>query len=213
MFETTSISGLIELGLGGCQGTWQFISARLLITPDLLHELADDRESAFWVLLWVVLRYTKHNLSPAKLAKRLKMFDEADWECGKWSGGDEKAHVLRQARPFENIQFAERPALPELLRDLVRILSVRYKEKPSLDNEGIQDPAQVAILDARHNDALAALDSTDWLIKTLRNAASKDGWPINDESSRQIIGDTGPGFRRKYRDEDTAQPSSKKHKT
>jgi len=91
MFETTSISGLIELGL-------------------------DDRESAFWVLFWVVLRYTKHNLSPAKLAKRLKMFDEADWECGESSGGDEKAHVLRQARPFENIQLQNAPPYPNFFR-------------------------------------------------------------------------------------------------
>ncbi|KAF9514248.1 hypothetical protein BS47DRAFT_1343410, partial [Hydnum rufescens UP504] len=54
-------------------GTWQFISARLLISPSLPHELADDRESAFWVLLWVSLRYTNYNLSPDELARRLKM--------------------------------------------------------------------------------------------------------------------------------------------
>lgn len=39
------------------QGTWQFMSMRLLGQPNKKHTLQDDLESFFWVLLYVIIRY------------------------------------------------------------------------------------------------------------------------------------------------------------
>ena len=43
------------------QGTWQFISTRLLQRPGLGHTLTDDLESHFFVLMWVALHWVKHD--------------------------------------------------------------------------------------------------------------------------------------------------------
>jgi len=80
-------------------GTWQFIPARLLMAPSLVHELADDPESAFWVLLWLLLRYTEHNLSPDELADDLRMFDKTHWVNGASKGGNLKERVISSNLP------------------------------------------------------------------------------------------------------------------
>ncbi|KAG7085463.1 hypothetical protein E1B28_003024 [Marasmius oreades] len=45
-------------------GTWQFMSAKLLAnTSAPVHELADDLESFYHVLVWVVLRFPPHPMT------------------------------------------------------------------------------------------------------------------------------------------------------
>ncbi|KAF8222203.1 hypothetical protein L208DRAFT_1082801, partial [Tricholoma matsutake] len=54
-------------------GTWQFIAARLLQAREsVTHTPADDWESFFHVLSWVVLRFTKHGLDSARLTYELR---------------------------------------------------------------------------------------------------------------------------------------------
>jgi hypothetical protein len=43
------------------QGTWQFMSTRLLTRPGSVHELCDDLESLWFVLLYEGLHFVKHN--------------------------------------------------------------------------------------------------------------------------------------------------------
>ena len=43
------------------QGTWQFMSTRLLSKPGKVHELCDDLESLWFVLLFEGLHFAKHN--------------------------------------------------------------------------------------------------------------------------------------------------------
>jgi len=43
------------------QGTWQFISTRLLQCPGAKHTLSDDLESHFFVLMWAALHWVKHD--------------------------------------------------------------------------------------------------------------------------------------------------------
>jgi len=43
------------------QGTWQFISTRLLECPGSKHALSDDLESHFFVLMWAALHWVKHD--------------------------------------------------------------------------------------------------------------------------------------------------------
>ncbi|KAF8798322.1 hypothetical protein BYT27DRAFT_7177818, partial [Phlegmacium glaucopus] len=54
-------------------GTWQFIAARLLQAREsAVHTAADDWESFFHVLSWVVLRFTRHGLTSARLTNELR---------------------------------------------------------------------------------------------------------------------------------------------
>ena len=43
------------------QGTWQFMSTRLLTNPGSKHTITDDLESHYFVLMWTALHWVKHN--------------------------------------------------------------------------------------------------------------------------------------------------------
>jgi Fungal protein kinase len=79
-------------------GTWEFISTRILQSPvPLQHMLADDIESAFWVLIYEVLLHLKHTVDPNVLWKRMQriFLDNSRLTNGSVVGGHEKLHVLR----------------------------------------------------------------------------------------------------------------------
>ena len=57
------------------QGTWQFMSAKLLSEPHLNQGIEDDRESAFYVLLYLGLLYTKHNQVRQELESYMEIFN------------------------------------------------------------------------------------------------------------------------------------------
>jgi len=43
------------------QGTWQFMSTRLLTSPRSRHTITDDLESHYFVLMWTALHWVRHN--------------------------------------------------------------------------------------------------------------------------------------------------------
>jgi len=43
------------------QGTWQFMSTRLLTSLESRHAITDDLESHYFVLMWMALHWIKHN--------------------------------------------------------------------------------------------------------------------------------------------------------
>jgi len=45
----------------GMQGTWQFMSTRLLTRLESRHTITDDLESHYFVLMWTALHWIKHN--------------------------------------------------------------------------------------------------------------------------------------------------------
>ena len=58
------ILGFKPADLPALQGTWQFMSTRLLTVPANVHELCDDLESLWFVLLYEALHFVKHNDPP-----------------------------------------------------------------------------------------------------------------------------------------------------
>ena len=81
----------IDIDCTGAQGTWQFISiARLLDPWSRPHEVSDDLESFFWVLMYEVVRYrsTATNLRDA-MRHVFDHHSEPDGE-GIVTGGDGK---------------------------------------------------------------------------------------------------------------------------
>jgi hypothetical protein len=43
------------------QGTWQFMSTRLLTNPGSKYTITDDLESHYFVLMWTALHWVKHS--------------------------------------------------------------------------------------------------------------------------------------------------------
>ena len=176
------------------------MSISLLLKMSDRHELADDRESVFWVLVWVLLRYSKHNVSSGELPSLLHIFDESVWLDDGAEGGRGKQDVIRDQVLSNMVQFSGHPVLNQLLRDLSGVFSVRYRRQPSAqiirDYEdflsGLMDlpaptPFLVLLRDhlvPRHTEDMAALSESRWLVQALRGATSKAGWPTEDSASR-----------------------------
>ena len=79
------------------QGTWAFISARLLQSPEPLeHKLRDDIESAFWVLVYEALLYLKHSMDPVILSEQIQLIfsKHSRLKDGSVIGGREKLNLL-----------------------------------------------------------------------------------------------------------------------
>src|SRR6266446_4370155 len=107
------------------QGTWQFIAARLLQAREsAVHTPADDWESLFHVLSWVVLRFTKHGLDSAELTHEMRdIYDESYLDGGKLYGGGNKKMSIKSRFISTDARIPPGPLL-DLLRDLVDVCAV-----------------------------------------------------------------------------------------
>ncbi|KAF9023041.1 hypothetical protein BDZ89DRAFT_990143 [Hymenopellis radicata] len=86
-------------------GTWQFISAHLAENPGADHTVLDDRESAFYVLVYVALRHLRHNMDPQDLSGLLRVFDDYVVQAGRPDkGGASKKHALTGFR-FAEVEY------------------------------------------------------------------------------------------------------------
>ncbi|KAH8102091.1 hypothetical protein BXZ70DRAFT_930224 [Cristinia sonorae] len=85
-------------------GTWQFMSIALGRNPLKIHDILDDVESCFWVLLYQAIH---HMPCPNTSGKHLKMFNEFDLNPVGGvlleTGGKGKRSYLSD--PFELVQF------------------------------------------------------------------------------------------------------------
>ncbi|KAH8099782.1 hypothetical protein BXZ70DRAFT_1025890 [Cristinia sonorae] len=78
-------------------GTWHFLSTGLAENPSKTHDMMDDLESCFWVLLYVALRHFESDATPSAL----EIFDHFDGEDnrGELIGGLKKKHCCRSQSP------------------------------------------------------------------------------------------------------------------
>ncbi|OSX56276.1 hypothetical protein POSPLADRAFT_1062765 [Postia placenta MAD-698-R-SB12] len=103
-------------------GTWQFMSALLLMYPDQKqHELADDMESFVHLTNWLVLKWHKHKLTGkmALLSHHINVVYDAYSKYDKFDvGGDSKLEKMRSKDvPFKPVAS---PVLQKLTKDLAK---------------------------------------------------------------------------------------------
>ena len=122
------------------QGTWQFIAARLLQAKEpAAHTPADDWESFFHVLSWVVLRFTRHGLDPSLLTAELATtYDFSYMRGDKDYGGENKESRIIMRFMSTKAQIPPGPLL-DLLKDLVDVFAVRYEVEPSEEEKKAYD--------------------------------------------------------------------------
>ncbi|KAF9463864.1 hypothetical protein BDZ94DRAFT_1191989 [Collybia nuda] len=163
-------------------GTWQFMSAHLLQGINHSHSALDDRESAYWVLLYMALRFLKNSLSPHHLSQTiLQLFDKSFEENdGRMFGGTTKADHLEHNTRFRDIQF-DIPQLVDMFNELANELSARYLSPPSESDLELhrlvikgEDPQLINVTPAgKYYAAHQYLSDKMWFIKTLRKHAEK----------------------------------------
>jgi hypothetical protein len=176
------------------QGTWQFISARLLQAREsAAHTPADDWESFFHVLCWVVLRFTRHGLNPAQLTNELRnTYDDSYMDGGKVYGGENKEMRIKSRFISSRAQVPPGPLL-DLLKDLVDVCAIRYEDPPTKEAQEryelslqlvARDPSLAAILVDHpvklYHDLKEKLKAS-WMLDRFREAANSQAWDMGPE--------------------------------
>jgi hypothetical protein len=180
------------------------------LKPGLEHELQDDLESFFWVLLWVSLRYTRHNLPPEDLNDLLSAFDQVFWESNR--GGTRKRNILLARQIPNDVKF-KNGALDKLFDRFNDLFAVRYKEPPSppeLDAYHILKaafaPDHPVIRTNRvqlYTQHMDHLRTSLFMLDTLRNATqNRTSWPRDDKATRQVFGSTLVTDKKRKSDQD-----------
>lgn len=96
--------------------------------------LADDIESAFWVLIYEVLLYLKHTVDPNVLWKQMQLIfsDNTRLANGSVVGGHEKLHVnvFMACNVDVFVSEIEKHGVNRLLNDLGSIFYDRHTSMP-----------------------------------------------------------------------------------
>ena len=93
------------------QGTWQFMSTRLLMDPGSKHTITDDLESHWFVLMWTALHWVKHNQSDNPTINMEYIFDlQQPLPGGITEGGAGKVRMYWSKRSaLHEVEFSCKP--------------------------------------------------------------------------------------------------------
>jgi hypothetical protein len=176
--------------LTSLQGTWQFISARLLQAREsVAHTPADDWESFFHVLSWIVLRFTRHGLNPAQLTDELRStYDGSYVDGGKVYGGENKKKSIKSRFISSDAQVPPGPLL-DLLKDLVDVCAIRYEDPPSSEDQEeyklfLQDGRDTKYHPCKRYQERTEKLKASWMLDRFREAANSQAWDMGPEGQR-----------------------------
>lgn len=113
------------------QGTWQFMSARMIGNMTGPHNYQDNLKSSIYVLMWVVLMYSKCS-NQTQVLKFLR--DILDPQPIGSTGSYCKADFLKGRTFLQEVEFLHCPALHKLISELAYLFAVCY-EAPPTDNQ------------------------------------------------------------------------------
>jgi hypothetical protein len=180
------------------QGTWQFISISRLLNPSTRpHEVSDDLESFFWVLLYEVVKC--RNSKRLSLIEQMQdVFDqhtEMDHN-GVVTGGDGKLFCLRNGKLGKKTvqKLVKTPCrnIIEELRDLFRDFYFFAEMEPNR-SEDFDPDGSSADEDEQHQDlrvqeatevqeATKKLGSSEWILEMISRHLSSE-WDVDDDGS------------------------------
>ena len=155
------------------------MSVFLLQNNQHVHQILDDRESAFHVLTWSALRYTAHSHQD-DVGPQMKPYDEVDvHRDGNVKGGFRKELMIR--KPLEVTFYP--PALHELIDDLRALFELRY---PPLSVTSCDDVH--CLWKARNARRLQQMKCRDGLVRIFREWLRSSDWLPADTAKANALG-------------------------
>jgi len=201
------------------------MSAAILQDPKKVHEISDDRESAFHVLTWTALCYGHHDQThPDRLREYLAPYNYS-YSAGKFvKGGELKRDALMQSVLSDKVTF--NPPLNRLIADLTAHLRARYLKIDPSDLEllalsmqtiteleqaptGAEAPLEMA---RRYRDgnpaykistSLQRLKTRHWLVETMQTHLAAPDWPVDDSARPRGLHLTCNSKKRSHDEEDS----------
>ncbi|KAH9992541.1 hypothetical protein BJV74DRAFT_400130 [Russula compacta] len=169
-------------------GTWQFISIARLLDPLCgLHEVSDDLESFFWVLLYLVVKYRNTTGVNHSESMRLVFDYHTDMDRhGNVTGGRWKLACVRDVllAPPTVHSLVETPCgdIIEELRTLFCDFYCHVSADPILSTHSRLSRQAKREQDPQVKDARKRLNSSEWILDMMdRHLASK--WDVADDGS------------------------------
>jgi hypothetical protein len=159
------------------QGTWQFLSIKLLRAPagTHLHGIADDLESFIWLLLWIAAKYAAHSFPADDLKDFLTEFDYNPNQQ-LYTGKDRTVAQDRYA--VYRLRLKTLP-FQKFLADLMHTLHLLYAEPSAVADlhPGLSKP-EIEEMTKR-------LQSHKWMMETIVTALENEQWRDTDDPSEK----------------------------
>ena len=170
------------------KGTWQFISISRLRDPSTRpHQVSDDLESFFWVLLYLVVKC--RNITGEDLSENMKdVFDQhTDMDRnGNVTGGKGKLFCLRDGELNSSVVYdLVKTPCGDIIEDLRTLFHDYYLYIPAhvtrisnartvYESKRERDP--------RVREATTNLSSSEWILEMINGHLSSK-WGVDDDSS------------------------------
>ena len=170
------------------QGTWQFISISRLRDPSTRpHQVSDDLESFFWVLLYLVVKCC--NITGDDLSENMKdVFDQHNDmdRNGNVTGGKGKLFCLRDGELNSSVVYdLVKTPCGDIIEDLRTLLHDYYLYIPAHETR-ISKARSVYEAkrerDSRVREATKNLSSSKWILDMINGYLSSK-WDVEDDSS------------------------------
>ncbi|KAK7682789.1 hypothetical protein QCA50_014173 [Cerrena zonata] len=160
-------------------GTWQFISVALLRHPKKSHDLLDDLESSFWLLLYV--SYIHFELDEGSLEPDFGIFNEyteTKFADGNYYalGGNGKTSLLSNGE-LSRYEWKSAP-LNHLLQSLSRILAKLNSLRRKVRDKQPKAPEKLKALEDR-------LRTVDPFLQLFDEALAMDSW-VDDRRANPV---------------------------
>ena len=115
------------------QGTWQFMSTRMLTNPGARHTISDDFESHFFVLMWTALHWVQHD--QAGNIDMEYIFDQQASYGGISKGGAGKVSMYASRdSELHKVEFSCKP-FNDLFWALWRLFSKYFVKRREADTD------------------------------------------------------------------------------
>ena len=170
------------------QGTWQFISISRLRDPSTRpHQVSDDLESFFWVLLYLVLKC--RNITGEDLSENMKnVFDQhTDMDRnGNVTGGKGKLFCLRDGELNSSIVYdLVKTRCGDIIENLRTLFHDYHRYIPAHETR-ISNARRVYETkrgrDPRVQEATKNLSTSEWILEMINGHLSSK-WDVDDDGS------------------------------
>ncbi|KAI9459737.1 hypothetical protein F5148DRAFT_1150810 [Russula earlei] len=170
-------------------GTWQFISTGLLLHPHAQsHQISDDIESFYWVLIYIVMK-CRHSVIEGQSQDMQHVFDgyrDVD-DDGVIRGGDGKLSFLHKLiLHLDSFGFVPEPCR-QIIEELCTLLKTFYDD---INPKSIMpEPQEERNVQMEVKDAHKKLCSSEWVLNLITWNLESKNWSDDDSSlSKNILG-------------------------
>jgi len=168
------------------------MSAALVSDPTVPQTFVDDLESAFYVILWLVLMYTDSSMTVRECTTIMQHV--MDPQPVKGTGGHGKADFLQGQGVLQQLTLEnpDRSWLKMLLIDLATLFSVCYKAVPTPNDwdllDGLDDAKRERMPARKYKICMKHLESHEHIIQLISDAIlDASQWPTDDRAVLQKL--------------------------